>query len=84
MKSWQKHFHPNFAHNVNFPRKWGNFFKNVLARFVALCVQICGPVCADFQKATNNLVKDSNAECGTECGTGDLSCTDLAHNASIP
>ena len=55
-----------------------------LARFVALCVQICGPVCADFQKATNNLVKDSNAECGTECGTGDLSCTDLAHNASIP
>ena len=36
-----------------------------------------------MQKATNNLVKDSNAECGTECGTGNISCTDLANNVSF-
>ena len=37
----------------------------------------------NFQKATNNLVKDSNAECGTEFGTGNLSGTDLENNLSF-
>ena len=27
---------------------------------------------------------ECGTECGTECGNGDLSCTDLAHNASFP
>ena len=44
--------------------------------------------CEISKKPANNLVKDLKAEygteCGAECGTGNLSCTDLAHNVSFP
>ena len=42
LKSQQNHFCTNFAQNVNFPGNGEISSKIFLARFVALCMYICG------------------------------------------